>query len=73
MLNAVAKRKGIPEKFVGGIMTNELSQDKLLFIAGLMEQQGASFEEQVLAVLEHVERYWSNMDLIDKNNFRAGT
>lgn len=69
MLNAGARRKSIPEKFVGGVMTNELSQNKLLFTAGLMEQQGASFEEQTLAVLDHIERYWSNMDLTDKKSF----
>lgn len=72
MLNASAKRKSLPERFVRGVMTNDFSHNKLFFIAGLMEQQGASFEEQTMAVMDHIEKYWSNMDLNDKNNFLAG-
>jgi hypothetical protein len=35
-----------------------------LSLAGLNEQQGASFEAQTLAVMKHVEKYWS--DTYDK-------
>ena len=61
-LKEQAKKRDIPEKFLGGVMTNEYSQNKLLFTAGLMEQQGFSYNEQVQAVIEHVEKYWSNID-----------
>lgn len=57
-----AKDKNIPEKFLGGIMTTEYSQNKLLFTAGIMEKQGSSYEEQVKAVMDHIERYWANTD-----------
>jgi hypothetical protein len=61
-LKEMSKLKSIPEKFLQGVLTHEWSQNKLLFIAGLNEQQGASFETQILAVMEHVEKYWSNTD-----------
>ncbi len=61
-LKEKAKQKGIPEKFLGGVMTNEYGRDKLFFTAGLMEQHGASYDDQVKAVIDHIEKYWSNMD-----------
>lgn len=61
-LKEMAKRKNIPEKFLQGVMTHEWTQNKLLFIAGLMEKQCASFEDQTLAVMDHIEKYWSNTD-----------
>lgn len=61
-LKEMAKRKNIPEKFLQGVMTHEYSQNKLLFVAGIKEQLGASFDDQILSVMEHVEKYWSNMD-----------
>jgi hypothetical protein len=61
-LKEKAKQRDIPEKFLGGVMTNEYSQNKLLFTAGLLEQNGASYDEQVKAVIDHVEKYWSNTD-----------
>lgn len=71
MLNALAKRKSIPKKFVAGTMTNEYSQNKLLFTAGFMERQGASFEEQTMAAMDHIEKYWKNMDLNDRKMFEG--
>jgi hypothetical protein len=73
MLNILAKRKSIPKKFVAGIMTNEYSRNKLFFTAGLMEQQGASFDEQTLAVMDQIEKYWMNTDLDDRKMFEGGT
>lgn len=61
-LKDMAKKRGIPEKFIGGVMTNEYSQNKLLFTAGLMEKNGSSYDDQVNAVIEHIEKYWSNID-----------
>ena len=43
-------------------MTNEYSQNKLMFTADLMEQNGATYDEQVTAVIDHIEKYWSNTD-----------
>lgn len=61
-LKEKAKQRDIPEKFLGGVMTNEYGLNKLLFTAGLMEQHGASYEEQVKVVIDNIEKYWSNMD-----------
>lgn len=68
-LKEKAKQRNIPEKFLGGVMTNEYSQNKLLFTAGLMERNGSSYEEQVKATIDHVEKYWSNID--DKEMWRS--
>jgi hypothetical protein len=69
MVNTVAKRRSIPKNFVAEIMTHDHSQKQLFLTAGLMEQQGASFEEQTLAVIDHIEKYWKNMDLNDRKEF----
>jgi hypothetical protein len=69
LLNILAKRKSIPKKFVAGIMTNEYSRNKLFFTAGLMEQLGASFDDQTLAAMDQIEKYWKNMDLNDRKMF----
>ena len=69
MLNAIAKRRSIPKNFVAEIMTHDHSQNQLLFTAGLMEQQGASFEDQTLAVIDHIEKYWKNIDFNDRKKF----
>lgn len=61
-LKEQAKQRNIPEKFLGGVMTNEYGRNKLLFTAGLMEQHGSSYDEQVKAVIDHIEKYWSNTD-----------
>ncbi|MFT6909604.1 MAG: hypothetical protein ACJAS1_006327 [Oleiphilaceae bacterium] len=61
-IKELAKHENIPEKFLLGIMTNDYAQDKVLFIAGIMEQQGSSYKEQVKASMDHIERYWSNTD-----------
>ena len=60
LLKVMAHMKNIPEKFVNGIMTHPLSGDKLLVIAGIKEREGASFDEQTLAVLNKIEIYWLN-------------
>ena len=72
LLKIGAKRKSIPEKFLRGLMENDFSRKKLLFTAGLMENKGSSFEEQILAVLEQVEKYWLNMDAYEKRTFING-
>ena len=40
-----------------------------MFTAGVMEQQGASFEEQSIAVMDRIERYWLNADTSTKKLF----
>lgn len=71
IVKALTKRKSIPEIFVGGLMTNELGQNRLFFTAGLMEQQGASVSEQTLAVVNQIEEYWLDMDINDRASFQA--
>lgn len=61
-LKEKVKQRGIPDKFLDGVMQDDYGRNKLLFMAGLMEQQGASFDEQVKAIIDHVGEYWSNMD-----------
>ena len=57
-LQAQVEQKNIPEKFLAGVMTNDYGRNKLLFTAGLMEQHGASYDDQVKAVVGHIEKYW---------------
>lgn len=66
MLNSLANRRSIPKRFVSGLMTTDYSQKKLFFTAGLMERQGASFEEQTMAVMKQIDKYWENMDSNEK-------
>lgn len=61
-LQAQVEQKNIPEKFLAGIMTNDYGRNKLLFTAGLMEQHGASYDDQVKAIVSHIEKYWLNTD-----------
>lgn len=56
---------------VAGTVTNDYSQNKLLFTAGLMERQGTSLEEQTMAMMDHIEKYWKNMDLSDQKMFEG--
>ena len=72
ILRAEAERKSIPDKFVQGTLTTEYTQNSLLITAGLWERQGASFEEQTMAVWDKIERYWSNMDSNEKKMFIEG-
>ena len=69
LLVVIAKKKNIPEKFVQGTITNDYGMDVLMFTAGVMEQQGASFEEQSIAVMDRIERYWLNADTTTKKLF----
>jgi len=68
-LKEKAKQRDIPEKFLKGVITNEYSQNKLLFTAGLMEKNGSSYDEQVKAVIDHIDKYWSNTD--DKERWHS--
>jgi hypothetical protein len=55
--------RDIPEKFLYGLMENEYSQGKLLFIAGLLEKHHkASFDEQTDAVFNQIEKYWEQIE-----------
>lgn len=69
MLYALAKRRSVPKKFIGGVMTTDYSQNRMLFTAGLMERQGASFEEQTMAVMDQIEKYWNSMDVDERQPF----
>lgn len=59
LLKAEAHLNNIPENFVAGIMTHPLSMGKLFAVAGRKEREGASFDEQMLAVLNQIKIYWS--------------
>ncbi len=43
-------------------MTTKYSQNKLMFTTVSMEKQGSPYKEQVKAVMEHIERCWTNAE-----------
>jgi len=69
LLVAMAKKKNIPERFVQGLIANDYGADALMITAGVWEQKGASFTDQARAVMDRIERYWSNSDVSTKKLF----
>ena len=66
-ITELANHKNIPEKFLADLFTDDYGLHKLMFTAGLMEQQGFSYDDQVKAVMNKIEDYWLNCD--DKHLF----
>lgn len=60
MQKAAGRRNNISDKFVAGIFLTDYGRDRLLFLAGIMEKHGASFEEQSIAVSDKINEYWLN-------------
>lgn len=48
----VAEHRGVPKIFSAQIMSNQDIQKKMMYSAGAMETQGASFIEQQMAAVE---------------------
>ena len=51
-------QKNIPEQFVLSILQNQELHDTIMFFAGAMEKEGASFVEQESAVIEKIIILW---------------
>lgn len=72
MIFADAKRKNIPETFVLGMMSTKEGRDKLMFIAGMMEEGRSSFEEQGMAASDMIIMSWSKIPHAQKQYFING-
>lgn len=59
MVGADVKRKGVPESFFLEIMSNISDRSRLMIIAGIMEKNRSSFNEQAMAVSDIVIQAWS--------------
>jgi len=53
-----AMRKGVPQTFLWTALDNKETFQELVFLAGAMERQGASFAEQQLAVSDKLFELW---------------
>jgi hypothetical protein len=53
-----AMRKGVPQVFLWAVLGNREAFQKLVFFAGAMERQGASFLEQQVAVSDKIVEIW---------------
>ena len=53
-----AMRKGVPQTFLWAILSNNDTFQELVFFAGAMEGQGASFIEQQIAVSDRLVSMW---------------
>ena len=69
MQKAAGRRNNIPDKFVAGMFLTDYSRDRLLFLAGMMEKHGSSFEEQAMAVSDKVNEYWRNTTQSERQQF----
>lgn len=53
-----AMRKGVPQTFLWAILSDDDTFQELVFFAGAMEDQGASFIEQQIAVSDRLVGIW---------------
>ena len=53
-----AMRKGVPQTFLWAILSDNETFQELVFFAGAMEDQGASFIEQQIAVSDRLMGMW---------------
>lgn len=57
-IQEVAIRKGVPQVFLSAVLDNKATFLNLVFLAGAMEREGASFVEQQLAVSDKLVQMW---------------
>jgi hypothetical protein len=57
-IQKMAVRKGVPQTFLWAVLHDENTFRNLVFLAGAMEREGASFVEQQLAVSDKLVQMW---------------
>ena len=60
VIQNLAMRRGVPQLFLSGILIKDEIFTHIVHYAGAMEQQGASFNEQKMAVSDLLVGYWND-------------
>jgi hypothetical protein len=66
-IQALAVRKGVPQTFLWAILADKETFQGLIFLAGAMEREGASFVGQQMAVCDRLLEIWRDAPLSVKN------
>ena len=59
MVRAATKQKGVPESFFLEMMSNINDRSRLMLLAGMMEKNRSSFNEQAMTVSDMIIGSWS--------------
>lgn len=60
VIQKMAQERGVPQTFLWAVLGDKSTLQNIIFLAGVMEREGASFTEQQMAATRKLEEIWND-------------